>query len=82
MRDLRFSPQVQEWQNEGYVEGELQTLRGNLLLVLKKCVCKGPVPSDLTETIQATRYIGLLMRWFDAALDAKTLEDFRAVMQR
>lgn len=82
MRDLRFSPQVQEWRNEGYVEGELQALRANLLLVLKKCVCKGPVPSDLTEAIQASRDLGLLIHWFDAALDAKTVEEFRAAMQR
>lgn len=82
MRDLRFSQQVQDWRNEGYVEGELQALRATLLLVLKKCVCKGPVPSDLTEIIQARTDIGLLIRWFDAALDAKTLDEFRAAMPR
>ncbi|MGH7174421.1 MAG: hypothetical protein ACRELG_29495 [Gemmataceae bacterium] len=81
MRDLRFSQQVQEWWNEGYVEGQLETQRGDLLLVLKKCVCKGPVPNDLTEIIQARTDIGLLIRWFVAALDAKTLEDFRAAVQ-
>ncbi len=75
--NVRVSQQVLEWQNEGERKGR----QADLLRVLEKHG-KGPVPSDLMEAIQATEDINLLSRWFDAALEANSLDDFRAAMQR
>ncbi|HEX5268960.1 MAG TPA: hypothetical protein VFW33_00670 [Gemmataceae bacterium] len=74
--NVRVSQQVLEWQTEGAVENQ----RTNLVRVLEKH-CKGAVPSDLAETIQATKDIGLLRRWFDTALDVTTFDAFRAAMK-
>jgi hypothetical protein len=43
---------------------------------------KGQVPSDLAEAIEATEDGDLLMYWFDAAVKANTLEEYRAAVQR
>jgi len=52
-----------------------------LLRALEKCVCRGSVPYDLLEMIQATKNTSLLWRWFNAALDGNSLDDFRAAVQ-
>lgn len=75
--NVRVSRQMQEWQNEAVIT----TRRADLLRVLEKRG-KGPVPGDLVEAIQATEDVELLSRWFDAALDANSLDDFRAAVQR
>src|SRR5262249_2636837 len=72
----RESQQVLEWQAEAKVE----TRRADLLRALEKR-CKAPVPSDLAEAIQATQDMNILLRWFDAALEASTFDEFRAAMQ-
>ncbi|HWG44505.1 MAG TPA: hypothetical protein VN688_17125 [Gemmataceae bacterium] len=77
MVDLRVSQQVQEWQNEA----RLEIQRAYLLRALEKCVCRGSVPYDLLEMIQATKNTSLLWRWFNAALDGNSLDDFRAAVQ-
>jgi hypothetical protein len=74
--NVRVSQQVLEWQNEGELKGR----RAALLRALEKRG-KGPVPSDLAEAIQATEDMDLLSRWFDAALEANTLDDFRAAVK-
>jgi hypothetical protein len=70
--NVRESQQVQEWQAEAR--------RADLLRALEKR-CKAPVPSDLAEAIQAAQDMDLLLRWFDAALEANTFDDFRAATQ-
>ena len=70
--NVRVSQQVLEWQAE--------VQRANLLRMLEKR-CKGPVPGDLAEAIQATQDMGLLSRWFDTALEANTFDEFRAAMR-
>jgi hypothetical protein len=74
--NVRVSQQVLEWQ----AEAELNTQRRNLVRLLEKR-CKASVPSDLVETIQATQDMSLLVRWFDAAAEATTIDEFRAVTQ-
>jgi hypothetical protein len=69
---VRESQQVLEWQAEAR--------RADLLRVLAKR-CKAPVPSDLAAAIQATQDRDLLSRWFDAALEVNTFDDFRAAAQ-
>jgi hypothetical protein len=75
--NVRVSQQVQEWQNEA----ELKRQRANLLRALEMRG-KGPVPSDLAEAIQATGDMDLLSRWFDAALQANSFDEFRAAVQQ
>jgi hypothetical protein len=48
--------------------------------VLEKRI-KGPVPSDLAAAIEATQDRNLLLRWFDAAVEANTFDEFRAATQ-
>src|SRR5205809_6395627 len=71
--NVRESQQVLEWQAEGEVRGR----RADILRLLEKR-CKAPVPSDLAEAIEATQDLDLLLRWFDAAVEADTFDDFRA----
>lgn len=75
--NVRVSRQLQEWQNEA----ELKRQKANLLRALEKCG-KGPVPNDLRETIQQTEDMTLLSHWFDAALEANSLDEFRTAVQR
>ena len=77
---MRVSQQLQEWQDEARVEGELKTRRADVLRLLEKRG-KGPVPKDLMDAIQATEDMALLMRWFDAAAEANSLDDFRVAVQ-
>jgi hypothetical protein len=74
--NVRVSQQVLEWQAEAKVENQ----RANVLRALEKR-CKAPVPSDVAEAIQATQDMALLLRWFDAALDSNSLDEFRAATQ-
>jgi hypothetical protein len=75
--NVRVSQQVQEWKDEA----KLESLRAHLLLALETRG-KGPVPNDLAEAIQATEDIDLLSRWFRAALDANSFDEFRTAVQR
>jgi hypothetical protein len=70
--NVRVSQQVLEWKAEAR--------REDLLRLLEKR-CKAPIPSDLTEVIQATVDMSLLLRWFDAAAEVNTFDEFRAAMQ-
>lgn len=79
--NVRVSQQVLEWQNEARAEGELKRQRANLLLALETRG-KGPVPSDLAETIQTTADMELLSRWFQAALKANSFDEFRTAVQQ
>jgi hypothetical protein len=74
--NVLVSQQVPEWQ----AIAELRLQRANLVRVLEKR-CKAPVPSDLAGAIQATQDMNLLSRWFDAALEANTFDEFRAATQ-
>src|SRR5262249_20436348 len=74
--NVQVSQQVLEWQAEAVVT----TRREDVLRLLEKR-CKGPVPSDLVEAIHATQDMNLLLRWFDAAVEANTFDEFRAATQ-
>jgi hypothetical protein len=67
---------VREWKDEARVE----TRRTDLLHVLRKRF-PPEVPADLAEIIQQTQDLAILSRWFDAALDAPSLEAFRGIAQ-
>jgi len=74
--NVRVSQQVLEWQ----AEAEVKTRRADVLRLLEKR-CKATVPRDLSETIQTTEDMNLLLRWFDAAADASSFDEFRAAIQ-
>lgn len=67
---------VREWKDEARVEVQ----QNNLLRVLRKRF-PPEVPADLAEIIQQTQDLAILSRWFDAALDAPSLEAFRGLAQ-
>jgi hypothetical protein len=71
--NVKVSQQVLEWQAEAKVENQ----QANVIRALEKR-CKGAVPRDLAEMIEATQDMGLLLRWFDAAVEVNTFDEFRA----
>lgn len=73
--DVRQLEIVRKWRDEGRQEGRVETIRDGLLTVLRKRFPPGP-SSDLATTIQQTTDLDTLSRWFDAALEAPSLEEF------
>jgi hypothetical protein len=75
---------IKEWKNagrtEGLREGQLEMRRTDLLRVMR-IRYKTEIPADLAQTIQQTTDLDLLSRWFDAALEAPSLEAFRSAAQ-
>ena len=74
------SQQVLEWMAEGEakgrIQGELEAKRQTLLRLLAKRFSPG-APADLMAVVQASKDSEQLSRWFDAAVDAATLAEFR-----
>jgi hypothetical protein len=70
------SQQVLEWQAEAVVK----TQQANVLRILE-ALCGSAAPADVASTIQASRDPEQLSRWFDAALKAKSYDQFRAATQ-
>jgi hypothetical protein len=76
---MRQSQQVLEWQREARIETELQTRRADLLEALE--VRFQSVPEDLARIIAELTDLAELRRWFRAALQADSLNAFRAAVQ-
>jgi len=74
--NMRDSQVVLEWMEQGKVEGQAKAL----LHQLAKKFPPG-APADLAATIQACKDETMLLRWFDAVLDASSLDEFRRAMQ-
>lgn len=66
---------VLEWINQGKVASRAE----DLLRLLQKRFPPG-APVDLAAAIKASQDPETLSRWFDAALDADTLDDFRKAL--
>jgi hypothetical protein len=66
---------VLEWINQGKASSRVE----DLLRLLQKRFPPG-APADVTAAIKASKDPEQLSRWFDAALDAATLDDFRKAM--
>ena len=77
---METSNVVLEWQAEAKAKAELETKRADLLRALERR-CKAPVPADVAQAVQATTDLNTLSRWFDAAIDASTYDDFRAAIK-
>lgn len=86
--NVRQSQQVLEWQaeariegrKEGRAEGQLETKRADLLCLIQLKFHEA-LPSDLVDQIDATTNLEVLTRWFDQAVQANSLDAFRAVVQ-
>ena len=74
--DMWQSQVIKEWKDEGRQEEK----RNGLLQVLRVRFKTEP-PPELTQMIQATTDLATLSRWFDAALETASLEEFRSRMQ-
>lgn len=68
-----------EGRAEGEVEGTLRTLRSDVLKALRVRF-HVEVPPDLALAIERTADVEVLDRWFETALNATSLEAFRAVV--
>jgi len=66
---------VREWKDSA----RLEVKRSDLLRVLRKRF-PPEIPADLTQTIDQMTDLQELSGWFDAALDAPSLEDFRSLI--
>jgi hypothetical protein len=66
---------------KGEAKGEVKASRAKLVRVLQHRFPSN-LPADLTATIAAQTDPRILDRWFEAALDAATLEDFRKQMEQ
>jgi hypothetical protein len=71
--NVKVSQQILEWQAEARVE----TRQADLLRLLEKR-WKAPVPKEVAEAIQGAQDTEVLLRWFDAAVEAGTFDAFRA----
>ena len=73
------SQQVLEWmaqgEAKGRVEGEARGGANSLLQLLEKR--HGPVPADLLKAIRQTKVLSRLRIWFDLAIDAPSVTNFR-----
>jgi hypothetical protein len=75
------SQQVKEWQAAARTEARLETKRADLLQVLRGRFRK-EIPADLVAAVQALTDWDELSRWFDAAVQAKSLAAFRTAIQQ
>jgi len=71
--NMRESQAVLEWVSQGQARA--------LLHLLAKKFPPGP-PPDLVAAIQACLDETQLLRWFDAVLDADSLDEFRKAMKQ
>jgi hypothetical protein len=68
------SPQFVEWIREA--KGEVRGRAQSLLRLLEKKFPSG-LPTSLAARIQASANGVEIAHWFDAAIDARSLDDFR-----
>jgi hypothetical protein len=61
-------------------EGETKARRANILRALQLRFTS-PIPTDLTSALGTITDHGELARWFDVALTASSLEEFRAAVE-
>ena len=72
---MRDSQVVAEWMTEAEIRARVR----DVLRLLEK---KFPpvVPEEITAVVKASTDLQQLNRWFDAAIDAASLDDFRRAL--
>jgi hypothetical protein len=78
---MQESQVINGWIRTGEVKGELKNARESILRLVRRRLVDS-VPEDLRLAIEGTNDPQVLSRWFDAALDAETLDQFRAAMRQ
>jgi len=79
--EVRESQYLKSFEIRGEQKGELPGRRAYLLRVLQSRLCT-PAPEPIRLAIEGTTDLGVLDRWFDAALTAASWADFQAVMHQ
>jgi len=79
--EVRESQYLKSFEIRGEQKGELHGRRAYLLRVLQSRLCT-PAPEPIRLAIEGTTDLGVLDRWFDAALTAASWADFQAVMHQ
>ncbi|HTU18543.1 MAG TPA: hypothetical protein VMG10_10825 [Gemmataceae bacterium] len=80
--NVKPSPIVEAWRQEGRQEGRaegLAVLRAKLLHCLRRQL-GSDLPAELRAQIENQTDLAVLDRWFDLALEAASLEQFRAAL--
>jgi hypothetical protein len=77
--NVRESQIILGWKREGKEEGALETKRADLIHALEFRL-RVTIPPELRNAIDGTNDLDILSRWFDAALGAQTLDEFRAAL--
>jgi hypothetical protein len=77
--NVKQSQQVLEWQEEARKEAAADQKRADVLRALQLRY-RVPVPPDMAATLQQTRDLAELSRWFDAVLLNDTLEALRTAL--
>jgi len=74
------SQQVLEWMAMGEARGEAEAMvRGEIKFLLRALASRFPpgAPSDLETAIRAATNEEQVLNWFDLAIKAKSLQEFR-----
>ncbi|MBY0227918.1 MAG: hypothetical protein K2W96_01425 [Gemmataceae bacterium] len=74
----RKSMLIEGWLGEGREQGAVVKARSFLLKALGRL--QNPVPAPLRDAVEGSNDVGKLEQWFDAALAATDLADFRSRM--
>ena len=77
---MRESQTIKSWMREGAELGELRNKR-NYLIKLIGAHLEDPVPESIRLAIEGTNDLSRLDVWYDAALTAKSLSEFRKQMK-
>jgi len=79
--EMRESQYLKSAEIRGEQKGELRGRRADMLRVLQSRLGT-PAPEPIRLAIEGTNDLGVLDRWFDAALTAASWADFQAVMHQ
>jgi hypothetical protein len=77
---MQESQVIRGWINRGKEQGNVERGRADVLRLIRKRLAD-PVPEALRLAVEGTNDLVTLERWFDAAIEAKTLADLRAAMK-
>jgi hypothetical protein len=78
--DVKESQVIKEWTEQARAEEKILNLRASVARALDRRF-PGPLPEDLLAAIVAATDPDELSLWFDAALTASSLDDFRAAVR-
>jgi len=76
---MKESQTMLGWIRKGESAGELRRMQAILIRTLEVRF-QAPAPPDLKAAVEGTNDLGILTRWFDAALLAASPADFRSTM--